>query len=40
VVVDALHQRHRDPAHWIDPAQVAGLLELVRARLAQARNAT
>jgi hypothetical protein len=40
VVADALHQRHRDPAARIDPAQVAQLLALVRARLAEARDAT
>jgi hypothetical protein len=40
VVRDALHQRHRDPAHRIDPAQVAQLLAMVRARLAEARDAT
>ena len=34
VVRDAFLQRHRDPAHRIDAAQVARLLALVRARLA------
>jgi Domain of unknown function (DUF4111) len=38
VVRDALHQRHRDPAARIDPAQVQRLLALVRARLAEARR--
>jgi hypothetical protein len=36
VVRDALHQRHRDPAGRIDPAQVQRLLAAVRARLAVA----
>jgi hypothetical protein len=36
VVRDALHRRHRDPSHPIDPAQVQRLLALVRARLAAA----
>jgi Domain of unknown function (DUF4111)/Nucleotidyltransferase domain len=39
VVRDALHQRHRDPAGPIDPAQVQQLLAPVRARLAEARDA-
>jgi predicted nucleotidyltransferase len=38
VVHDALRQRHRDPAHRIDAAQVARLLAVVRACLA--RHAT
>jgi Domain of unknown function (DUF4111)/Nucleotidyltransferase domain len=38
VVRDALHRRHRDPARRIDPAQVARLLALVRARLAERRD--
>jgi hypothetical protein len=40
VVRDALRQRHRDPAHRIDPAQVARLLAVVRECLAKARDAT
>jgi Domain of unknown function (DUF4111)/Nucleotidyltransferase domain len=36
VVGDALRRRHGDPAARIDPAQVAQLLALVRARLAGA----
>jgi predicted nucleotidyltransferase len=40
VVGDALRRRHGDPATRIDPAQVAQLLALVRARLAKARDAT
>jgi hypothetical protein len=39
VVGDALRRRHGDPAARIDPAQVARLLVLVRARLAEARDA-
>ena len=39
VVGDALRRRSRDPAARIDPAQVARLLVLVRARLAEARDA-
>jgi hypothetical protein len=39
VIGDALHQRHRDPDHPIDPAQVQQLLTSVRARLAEARDA-
>jgi hypothetical protein len=39
VVGDALRRRHGDPAARIDPAQVARLLALVRARLAKARDA-
>ena len=39
VVGDALRRRYRDPAARIDPAQVARLLVLVRARLAEARDA-
>ena len=38
VVRDALRQRHDDPATRIDPEQVAQLLAVVRARLAEARN--
>jgi predicted nucleotidyltransferase len=38
VVRDALHRRHGDPAARIDPAQVARLLALVRARLAERRD--
>jgi predicted nucleotidyltransferase len=38
VVGDALRQRHGDPAARIDPAQVARLLAVVRARLAEARD--
>jgi hypothetical protein len=40
VVRDALRRRHGDPAARIDPAQVARLLAVVRARLAGARDAT
>jgi hypothetical protein len=40
VVGDALRRRHRDPAARIDPAQVARLLAVVRARLAGARDGT
>jgi Domain of unknown function (DUF4111)/Nucleotidyltransferase domain len=40
VVGDALRQRHRDPAHRIDAAQVQRLLALVRERLAEARDGT
>jgi Aminoglycoside adenylyltransferase, C-terminal domain len=40
VVGDALRRRHGDPAARIDPAQVAQLLAVVRAQLAEARNAT
>jgi Domain of unknown function (DUF4111)/Nucleotidyltransferase domain len=40
VVGDALRRRHGDPAARIDPAQVARLLALVRARLAETRDAT
>jgi hypothetical protein len=36
VVGDALRRRHGDPATHIDPAQVARLLAVVRARLAEA----
>jgi Domain of unknown function (DUF4111)/Nucleotidyltransferase domain len=39
VVDDALQHRHRDPDHPIDPAQVAQLLAVVRARLAEALDA-
>jgi Domain of unknown function (DUF4111)/Nucleotidyltransferase domain len=39
VVGDALRQRHGDPAAQIDPAQVARLLAVVRARVAEARDA-
>jgi Domain of unknown function (DUF4111)/Nucleotidyltransferase domain len=39
VVGDALRRRHGDPAARIDPAQVARLLVLVRARLAEAHDA-
>jgi Domain of unknown function (DUF4111)/Nucleotidyltransferase domain len=38
VVRAALRRRHGDPAARIDPAQVAGLLALVRARLAEGRE--
>jgi hypothetical protein len=38
VVGDALRRRHGDPATRIDPAQVARLLTVVRARLAEARD--
>jgi Aminoglycoside adenylyltransferase, C-terminal domain/Nucleotidyltransferase domain len=38
VVRAALRQRHRDPAVRIDAAQVAQLLALVRARLAERRE--
>jgi hypothetical protein len=38
VVRDALAQRHGDPARRIDPAQVAQLLAVVRARLAEAHG--
>jgi hypothetical protein len=38
VVGDALRRRLGDPEARIDPAQVAWLLAVVRARLAQARN--
>jgi Domain of unknown function (DUF4111)/Nucleotidyltransferase domain len=38
VVGDALRRRHGDPAARIDPAQVARLLALVRARLAEGRD--
>jgi hypothetical protein len=38
VVRDALHQRHRNPTAPIDPAQVARLLAVVRARSAEARD--
>jgi hypothetical protein len=38
VVGDALRRRHGDPAAHIDPAQVARLLAVVRARLAEARD--
>jgi hypothetical protein len=37
VVRDALHQRHSDPTHPIDAAQVYDLLVLVRDRIARAR---
>jgi Domain of unknown function (DUF4111) len=40
VVRDALRQRHRDPTGRIDAAQVQQLLVSVRARLAEARDAT
>jgi Domain of unknown function (DUF4111)/Nucleotidyltransferase domain len=40
VVDDALQHRRRDPDHPIDPAQVAQLLAVVRARLAEALDAT
>jgi Domain of unknown function (DUF4111)/Nucleotidyltransferase domain len=40
VVRDALRRRHGDSAARIDPAQVARLLAVVRARLAEARDAT
>jgi len=36
VVGDALRRRHGDPATRIDPAQVARLLAVVRARLTDA----
>jgi aminoglycoside adenylyltransferase-like protein len=39
VVGDALRRRHGDPAARIDPAQVARLLAVVRARVAEARDA-
>jgi hypothetical protein len=38
VVSEALRRRHGDPAARIDPAQVARLLAVVRARLAEARD--
>jgi predicted nucleotidyltransferase len=38
VVGDALRRRHGDPAARIDPAQVARLLAVVRARLAEAHD--
>jgi hypothetical protein len=38
VVGDALRRRHGDPAARIDPAQVARLLTVVRARLAEVRR--
>jgi hypothetical protein len=38
LVGDALRRRHGDPAARIDPAQVARLLAVVRARLAEARD--
>jgi hypothetical protein len=37
VVRDSLHQRHSDPRHPIDAAQVHDLLVLVRGRIAEAR---
>jgi predicted nucleotidyltransferase len=37
---DALEQRHGDPTYPIDPTQVAHLLAVVRARLAEARAGT
>jgi predicted nucleotidyltransferase len=40
VVGDALRRRHGDPAARIDPAQVARLLAVVRACLAEARDAS
>jgi hypothetical protein len=40
VVGDALRRRLGDPATRIDPAQVARLLAVVRARLAEAHDAT
>jgi hypothetical protein len=40
VVGDALQHRLCDPDHPIDPAQVAQLLAVVRARLAEARDAS
>jgi hypothetical protein len=39
-VQDAVEQRHGDPRYPIDPAQVAQLLAIVRARLAEARAGT
>jgi hypothetical protein len=38
VVRDALHQRHSNPAHTIDYAQIAALLALVRGRVAAAQS--
>jgi hypothetical protein len=38
VVGDALRRRHGDPTARIGPAQVARLLAVVRARLAEARD--
>jgi predicted nucleotidyltransferase len=40
VVGDALRRRHGDPAARIDPAQVARLLAVMRARVAEARDGT
>ena len=40
VIRDALQQRHGDPATRIDPGQVAQLLAVVRARLAEAPEGT
>jgi len=40
VVGDALRRRHGDPAARIEPAQVARLLAVVRARVAKARDGT
>ena len=37
VVRAALHQRHSDPAHTIDPAHINDLLALVRGRVAAAQ---
>ena len=37
VVRDALHQRHSNPAHTIDHAQISALLALVRGRVAAAQ---
>jgi Domain of unknown function (DUF4111)/Nucleotidyltransferase domain len=37
VVRDALHQRHSNPAHTIDYAQISALLALVRGRVAAAQ---
>ena len=38
VVGDALQRRHGDPVARIDPAPVARLVAVVRARLAEARD--
>jgi hypothetical protein len=40
VIRDALKQRREDPATRIDPGQVAQLLAIVRAQLAEARDDT
>jgi hypothetical protein len=40
VVSDALQQRRGDPNRPIDPAQVGQLLAVVRAQIAEARDAT